>query len=88
MSKQDITNEPQNNDIASVIVNKGNDKESKVALQLQFNYGANIVFDKYVFEPNKEVILTEAEVKKLEKNSNFLHYISSNIIKKYIPIVK
>lgn len=83
MAKQSVNNETQANNVAEVSV-----KEVVVALQLQHNYGANVVFGEYVFEPNKEVILPESEVKKLETNSNFLHYISKDIIKKYIPMQK
>lgn len=100
MTTQSVNNEAQTNDIATVVANNKNDiannktkiatvvtnNETKIALQLQFNYGANLVFGEYVFEPNKEVILTESEIKKLEKNSNFVHYLSKNIIKKYITM--
>lgn len=84
MARQSVNNEAQTNDVAEVVASNN----TMIALQLQFNYGANVVFGEYVFEPNKEVILPESEVKKLETNSNFLHYISKDIIKKYIPVKK
>jgi hypothetical protein len=68
------------------VVNVASVQQQRITLRLIHNYGANLVFNEVVLQPNVSCKISQEQLDILEQNPNFKHYTQVGVVEKFIAV--